>query len=594
MASITGLILLPAALAAGCGGESGTPATTSTGGTSASAGAGGSGSGGAGGGDAGPPPFVCARAPVWTPPPACGSGAYAWHSLVAEPSAPGFDADLAAKVERLDRQTHVFNALATGLNADVVVPPGATMERQLVEGFLQGTDGWDFEAYALTKVTDVVTAWQQSAGAYAGPGAAADAFRYATLRDQGADCAAVDRARTHVLAALEGLHVATAITGVPGVIARGLARVDLPGDGASATTPLFDGMGNPLPTKKNNGTWRADNSGQYPGYVWIDSCSRDMLVGWAIGYAGVWEVIQLDPTFPADLKQRLQADAAAIGRSLMKVGSQGYDLEIHDADGRVTTFGYINENAIDTSYLKGASNGFQAVMAVGIVGALGYVAQQPDLDAYLYDELLGQRKLDALARDNLIGLDLGTGANYSDYNMAFDAGWLAHRYLCQDGPRAVIRAAVETAMYARPGKQRQPAEQKMTMYDFTYVAAHAGATDEKPLGEVDEAALGRGLETLQEFPDAPFWDVPVTNCDDAEIASSVCTAVDGTTLHLLGYVGRGGTLVSAEPVPMRTRPSSNYFWRTDPYLVNGGGDGSRLVGANDLRFTYWMGRYLRR
>lgn len=584
-------LLLTAALTPACGGG-GSSNTGGGGGTSTTN----SSTTGTGGGDAGPTPTVCAHPTEYTPPPACGTGAYTWHSLVADPKSPNFDADLAAKVARIDRQFHVFNAFATGLNADVIVPVAATAERQLVEDFLQNDTSWDFEAFAMMSVPSVLPGgWQQSSGAYSGPGAAADAFRYGTLRDQGADCALVDQARQHVLAALEGLHMATAITGVPGVIARGLARADLPGDGAAPTTPLFDGMGNPLPEEKTNGTWRADNSGgQYPNYIWVDSCSRDMLVGWAIGYAGVWEVIRLDPAFPDDVKKRLQADAAAVARSLMKVGDKGYDLEIHDADGRITTFGYLNENAIDTSYLKGAHNGFLALMSVGIVGALGYVAEQPDIDAYVYDELIGARQLDAMARDNLIAVDLGTMSNYSNYNMAFDAGWLAHRYLCQEAPRDVVRTAIETSLYARPGRDRQPAEQKMTMYDFTYVSAHAGATADKPLGAVDEAAVTRGLETLKEFPDAPFWEAGVANCDDAEIAANLCTANDGTTLHLLGYVGRNDTLVSQEPVPMRTRPPSNYYWRTDPYLVNGGGDGTRLLPANDLRFTYWMGRWVRR
>lgn len=580
-------LALAALLTSGCGGDAtgtgGAPASSTT--TSA---------GGAGGADAGPPPTSCERSSAWTPPPACGTDAYTWKSLIPDPASPDFDAALLAKVDRIDRQNHVLNAFATGMNADVSVPPGMTAERTLIEGFLQDTTSWDFDAYAMAPVTSVIAGWAQSSGAYSGPGAAADAFRYGTLRDQGADCAEVERARQHVLADLEGLHLATAITGVPGVIARGLARSDLPGDGASETTPLFDDQGNPLPAAKTNGTWRADNSGAYPNHVWVDSCSRDMLVGWAIGYAGVWEVIRLDPTFPAEQKTRMQADAAAIVRSLMKVGDKGYDLEIHDADGRVTTFGYLNENAIDTSYLMGASNGFLALMSVGIVGAFNYVAEEAELDGYLYDELIGARGLDAMARDNMIGVDLGTMSNYSNYNMAFDAGWLAHRYLCKEEPRKVIREAVETSLYARPGKDRQPSEQKMTMYDFTFVSAHGGATTEAPLGAVDEGATARGLETLREFPDAPFWDQRVDNCDDAEIASTQCTTVDGTTLHLLGYVGRNDALVSEQPVPMRTRPPSNYYWRTDPYQVNGGGDGGRLLPANDLRFTYWMGRWMRR
>jgi hypothetical protein len=573
---------LATALLAGCSDGPVLPATTS----------------GAGGGttssSSSSNTVVCDRPTTWTAPPACGSGKGTFQSLIDGPGASGLDA-LAAKAERIDRQFHLLNGFSTGLNTDVVVPVDQADARKKIEEFLKDTDGWDFAAYAKAPVTSVIGAWQQSAGGYSGPGVAADAFRYGTLRDQGADCAAVELAKQHLLADLDMLHLVTAITGVPGVIARGVARTDLPGDGMSMTTPLFDDSGKPLPEKKNNGTWRADNSGgQFKNYIWIDSCSRDMLVGWAVGYAAMWEVIRLDPAFPEDKKARLQADAEAVVRSLMKVGDKGYDLEIHDADGRLTYFGYLNENAIDTGYLMGAQNGFLALMAVGIVGAFGYVAEKPDLDEYLYAKLIGERHLDQLGRDNMIGLSLGTKSNYSDYNMAFDAGWLAYRYLCDGAARDVVKTAVETSIYARPGQERQPQEQGQSFYDFVYAATNAGATAGGKLGQVDEEAVKRGVETLKGFPDAPFWETARNNCDDAEIKSGLCVAEDGTTLHLLGYVGRGDTLVSKEPVPMKTRPASNYFWRTDPYLVNGDADGSRLLPAGDFRMAYWMGRWLRR
>ena len=51
---------------------------------------------------------------------------------------------------------------------------------------------------------------------------------------------------------------------------RALARAGTPGDGKRS--PLFD-AGEPLPAEKNNGTWQADNSGHYEGYIWEDSCS---------------------------------------------------------------------------------------------------------------------------------------------------------------------------------------------------------------------------------------------------------------------------------------------------------------------------------
>jgi hypothetical protein len=70
--------------------------------------------------------------------------------------------------------------------------------------------------------------------------------------------------------------------------------------------------------------------------------------------------------------------------------------------------------------------------------------------------------------------------------------------------------------------------------------------------------------------------------------------VDGTTeLSLLGYVGRGDKLVSREPVPMRVRPPSNYYWRSNPYEPNSEGDTDRLLGAVDFRYAYWLGRWTR-
>ncbi len=84
------------------------------------------------------------------------------------------------------------------------------------------------------------------------------------------------------------------------------------------------------------------------------------------------------------------------------------------------------------------------------------------------------------------------------------------------------------------------------------------------------------------------------NCDAAEIASGQCVAEDGTALELLGYVGRGDELVAAAPLPMRTRPSSNYHWRSNPYAVDSPSDGSALLSGADFRVAYWMARFMRR
>jgi hypothetical protein len=526
-------------------------------------------------------------------PPDCGT-AVARGSLLPGPGDEGHDAELLAKAHAFERQFHVFNAHTTDVNADVSVPLEMDRERDLIARFLTETDGWDFESWSGRTVPEVIGGWQKVAGMYAGAGIAADAFRYGTLRDGGADCDQVQQARRWVLADMDALHLATAITGAPGVIARGFIRTDFAGSDYE-TTPLFDESGDPLPEEKDNGTWREDNSGGlYPDYIWEDSCSRDMLIGWVLGMAAVWEVVRLDPSIPREKKTRLQQDAAALARSLMIEDDRGFDLQVHDADGRITYHGHLHESAFDRIYLPPSINGQHALMALGIVAALAFVAEQPDVDEYLYRELVDERILHVHALEMLGIVDMGAGSNYSNYNMAFIGGWLASRYLCDLEARDVVREAVWIQLYDRDGRSRQPAEQAQTFYDLVYVTARAGATAWDPLGEdVDAAALARGISTLEQFPAPPYWAQGRVNCDEAEIDALECTAVDGSTIVLSGYVGRGDTLVADAPLPMSIRPPSNYHWRSDPYRVNGEADGSQLLPGVDFRLAYWMGRWVR-
>ena len=85
------------------------------------------------------------------------------------------------------------------------------------------------------------------------------------------------------------------------------------------------------------------------------------------------------------------------------------------------------------------------------------------------------------------------------------------------------------------------------------------------------------------------------NCDDAEVRSQQCTLDDGSVVGVLGDVGRNDDLVADRPIPMRVRPLSNYFWRSNPYQPNdsatAGGD--VLLSTVDFRVAYWLGRWLR-
>ncbi len=538
-------------------------------------------------------PLAACRLPAPMPP-ACGSGTFSWESVIASPTAGSFDAALADKADRFDRQFHGLNAFATGLNAGMTIPEGNTADRMLVDQFIAQNAEWDFEAFSSRPVAQVGTAFDKATGAFAGAGIAADAYRYATLREQGAACADVDRARAHLVRDLDALHLATAITGVEGVIARAFARKDLPGQGEVPTTPLFDSNGAALPTEKDNGTWREDNSGGlFPDHVWEDSASRDQLVGWVLGFAAAWEVIRDDPTFDDASKSRLQADAVAIAKSLMIVGDEGFDLEIRDADGRRTFHGILHEDSLDRIYLPGAENGFNAIIAVGILGAIDYIAADPEVARYFEEVIIEQRQLHVLSRDKMNFVDLGVMSNYSAYHMAFQGGLLATRYICDDAIRDVMRDAVRTGLYDRGG-DRQPTEQKQSFYDLVFATADAGITAwSSAATPPDAATVARGVESLEEFPAPPYFGEDRINCDDAEIAADDCVGIDGTPITLLASPGRGGTLVSRDPMPMRIRPTSNWFWRSNPYQVNAAGNPSGLNPAADFRVVYWLGRWAR-
>jgi len=372
------------------------------------------------------------------------------------------------------------------------------------------------------------------------------------------------------------------------------------------TTPLFDPEGHPLPPEKDNGTCRKDNSTdhRFPNTLWIDSCSRDQFIGWTAAFGAVWEVIRDDPAFDSALKEKLKTYAGQIGRSLMVrrtggAGSSGeaFDLEVFDADGRTTYHGYMNENNFDRVYLAWlpVKNGMYSLMALGCMAALAYCSEDPVLEDYLVRQLIQERKLDDIARQNQIGVNLWIQTNYSAVNMAFQGALLAQRYLRDPAARDKVREATEVLLYRNdpPRLTLQPEEYAYSLFDFTYAAALTGSSAFGPMAAPpDSGAMERGLQTLRDFREPPYWDENVVNCDPQEVASGDCELNNGERVKVLGEVGRNGDLIVDKPVPQAVRPPSNYHWRSNPYQPNGGGDGSRLIPGVDFRYAYWYARWV--
>lgn len=484
---------------------------------------------------------------------------------------------LAELAAAYDRQFDRVNAWSTGVTADVVIGLDDTEAREKLRRLVEGETS-DFDPATH------VSWWGKAAGLYAGVGIAADAMRYAVLRDEGAPCDEVEEARGQLLKGLRALRIALEITGAPGVLARGFIRTDLTGAESYEPVPLFDDQGQPLPVEKNNGTWRADASGKHPDLIWEDSCSRDMILGWAMAYGVAWEVVAKDSSISDDVRRGLSEDAAAVARELMKVRDSGYDLEIPDADGRTTFHGYLNENAFERSYLPGVRNGFHALMALGIVSSLAQAAQAPDVTAWLNDALIEDRSLPEIAADGISAIYMGEQTNGSNVNMAFTAMWLAYRYAPDDDTRLVLGRALEEKLY---DNQRSETWRASTLGQALFDFIHASHTR-------DAQSIARGVASLSGFPAPPYFARGRLNCDEHEAQAGVCTLDDGSQVTLTGVGGRFDELLSATPLPMSVRPPSNYWWRSNPYVVNGEADGTSLHSGVDFRIAYWMGRFVRR
>jgi hypothetical protein len=521
--------------------------------------------------------------------------------LIPGPGEADFDAALATKIAKYDRMHEAVHTYATGLAATVSVTEDAALRAKL-ESFVGSK--WqpgdvdpadDLMQYAGISPEQLVTSWGKSTGMYAGAEIAADAFRYAVLRDRGGECGEVDRARAMLTRGLARLHDARAIAGGPYgfSIARSIARKDLPGDGAQATYPLF-ANGKPFPAEKNNGTWRADNSSgaSYANLIWEDSCSRDMLFGWTLAMASAWEVVKNDSAIDATLKSNLQADARSILAGLQvkhnAVTGQSVDLELWDPDGRRTFHGNLHETSVDRNYIPFVKNGPASMMALGEVAGLAYVADTPATDAYLNTTLLGERGLAAEAAGGTMSIIslAGERTNHSSYNMLFFTGLMAGRYVSQVEAKADVAKSVQSKIYLQG-----PSEWGQALYDLVFTASTGGASVSSSVAKTfNPQAMGKVRQVLGDFPPAPFYGTPIENCDASEVASGRCTLADGTAVNVSSA---GGSIVADRAVPIKVRPPSNFFWRSNPFEVNGGFGANVLMPGSDVRLVYWLGRYLR-
>ena len=551
---------------------------------------------------------------------ACLLAGLATATAAAAPILPpdALGGDLAARMARHQRQFYTFNARPFGLSLDAYAKDAAA--RASIDAFLAQDAQADFQAFDGRHPYEVLSGFGEHGdlGFFGGVALAATAYEYRVLKRDGGTPEALAAARARAVRAAESWHVFYVVTGGKGIVARGIHRLgkddlgeagapDIPGS-PEAAVPLKDDQG-PLPRPKNNGSYREDlsDSGLPAGtWMWIDSASKDQLVGQMFGMVALYDALAGDPDVDPAIVGRMRDDAKGVFQVLRTkreilglegCGGEGlYDLIIMDADGRPTMYHDLNPLSLEKLYFPEDSpsfNVFNLFMAFAILKSIHHVTGDAEVEDYLYRELLGDRgylgKMDAFDGPDAISyLYMGLDTNTDVPDMTGVALFLGLYLEGDDEVRAKLLRYLEDGWWAPAGVTVAAALSKQPLWHALYLAV-TPRTDR-------QAVANQMAALLAAFPagdpaTGAYWDDPRINCDEAEIAAGQCLAIDGKTILTIAGKNQDGRVLATEALDPSIRPNSNFNARSNPFEVNGGGSGRMLNPGGDLLASWWMGRY---
>jgi MYXO-CTERM domain-containing protein len=520
--------------------------------------------------------------------------------------------ELDATMQRHGRQFYFINALPFGLSLDSM--PKDDAARELFNQFLAQDESDDFVAVTGSHPYEL-HAWYGEygdLGFFGGVAVAGTVYEYLTLKRDQASPELVTRARKRLVRAVESWHVFKVVTGGGGLVARGIQKVKsnegepvYPATHLNEIVPLQDDNGMPLPEVKTNGTWRADNSGGLlpeGTWVWSDSCSKDQLLGQVFAMTAMYDAIKDDPDMDQSMLDVIADDALKIAQMLMTkrdisefsdqvVGSGIYDLIIMDADGRPTMYHDLSPYSLEKVYVdpeQGLYNLFNTIVSVGILKGLHHVTGDPDIEQYLYNELLYERDFLAMLENWTDPLALnyiyaGTMTNFDNPDLTSVALWLALYHETDEQVRAVLHSFLEDAWWNRENESHTARLCKQPLWHAIYLTLTNRGTDSVLIQEL--------ADLLSAFELGPYWDVLRINCDADEAAAGECLAVDGKTTLVINGTNDNGVPMAAEALDPSIRAPSNFNARSNPFVTNGGGS-NRLNPGGDLLASYWIARYM--
>lgn len=502
----------------------------------------------------------------------------------------GDDAPLAKLMDGYQRQQDVFATAELGVSLNPWIKPESMA---LVRDFFAQDAERDFKAFSGKHPFEVVERFNEheDLGNFGGIASVGYAARFIFLVKSGAPETELAPARNAVVRAANAWIVYGSIGG-PGVVARGVRRVKpleagappIPG-AIPELVPLKDSSGKALPEKKTP-VYRAPVASGMDGWIWVDDTSKDQVIGYALATVWLYDALRDDPMAPPGLADKLAQPLVAFARALMKVvPEKGIDMYARDADGRLTSFGDLNDRLItsagdplpEDSTLR---NGFNAAMGAAIIRAAFHVSGAEDIGRFYYEELVGKRDYPASIAKNAGAIYTGPRTNFSNVNMLA----IALAVLGRTESDAYAREKLASALHAQfwdAGSDRDASHVKQAWFDAIY-----GAYGPKPPADL----RARVTENLSGFQPAPAMQRDRINCDDAEIAGGSCVAIDGkTTIALSSIPGHNNGVVAKAVLPMSIRPDSDMAWRADPYGVNNG-PANRMNPGGDVLGAYWLAK----
>ncbi|GIW72587.1 MAG: hypothetical protein KatS3mg102_2129 [Planctomycetota bacterium] len=285
--------------------------------------------------------------------------------------------------------------------------------------------------------------------------------------------------------------------------------------------------------------------GRYAGYEYRGDVSKDQISGVVFGLACAWKLLAAEEPRARAL---VREDATALAAHLLEHG-----LVLH-WEGRPTTHGKLKGR------IYGAPIGLHALIVLAAF-KLAALSSGEERFRLAYRELLeqGYPELTYWTKFQLLGL-----TNHNNDNMQMLAAAALLLLEEDERVRAPVRAGLErTWRYVRREGNSW----------FTYVCQAAAR-------ERDAWALEQARRSLERFP-LELRNLPFDLREDPRLAA---VPRRGWPLH-------HGVPTVWWALPVSYRQPTSFIWRSCPYELVAGGDGSVVNAPVDYVLAYWAGRY---